>query len=105
MSDERLDKHQRMRLFCRQTRDRISWRGLRELLRRARAALGAPSAELQIARLALGDVPLVGFLQGGEIARNHLYGYTGVLTVFTQVWVMKRRNLGRGLSPLQQRPR
>lgn len=43
---------------------------------------GGPSAELQIIRRALGDVPLVGFFAGGEIARNHLYGYTGVLTVF-----------------------
>ena len=43
---------------------------------------GAPSAELQIVRRALGDVPLVGFFAGGEIARSHLYGYTGVLTVF-----------------------
>ncbi len=46
---------------------------------------GAPSAELQIVRRALGDVPLVGFFAGGEIARHHLYGYTGVLTVFTAV--------------------
>jgi small ligand-binding sensory domain FIST len=44
---------------------------------------GGTSAELQIVRRALGDVPLVGFFAGGEIARNHLYGYTGVLTVFT----------------------
>ena len=44
---------------------------------------GAPSAELQIVRRALGDVPLVGFFAGGEIARHNLYGYTGVLTVFT----------------------
>ncbi|MED5620667.1 FIST signal transduction protein [Ideonella sp. BN130291] len=43
---------------------------------------GAPSAELQILRHALGDVPLVGFFAAGEIARHHLYGYTGVLTVF-----------------------
>lgn len=43
---------------------------------------GAPSAELQIVRRALGDVPLVGFFAGGEIARQNLYGYTGVLTVF-----------------------
>lgn len=43
---------------------------------------GAPSAELQIVRQALGDVPLVGFFAAGEIARHHLYGYTGVLTVF-----------------------
>ena len=45
---------------------------------------GGPSAELQIVRRALGDVPLVGFFAGGEIARHHLYGYTGVLTVFTR---------------------
>jgi len=45
---------------------------------------GGPSAELQIVRHALGDVPLVGFFAAGEIARHHLYGYTGVLTVFTQ---------------------
>lgn len=44
---------------------------------------GAPNAELQIVRHALGDVPLVGFFAAGEIARHHLYGYTGVLTVFT----------------------
>ena len=44
---------------------------------------GAPSAELQIVRHALGDVPLVGFFAGGEIAHHRLYGYTGVLTVFT----------------------
>lgn len=44
---------------------------------------GGDSAELQIVRRALGDVPLVGFFAGGEIARHHLYGYTGVLTVFT----------------------
>ena len=44
---------------------------------------GGPSAELQIIRHALGDVPLVGFFAAGEIARKQLYGYTGVLTVFT----------------------
>ena len=44
---------------------------------------GSPSAELNIVRRALGDVPLVGFFAGGEIAHQNLYGYTGVLTVFT----------------------
>lgn len=44
---------------------------------------GGPSAELQIVRRALGDVPLVGFFAAGEIAGNQIYGYTGVLTVFT----------------------
>jgi small ligand-binding sensory domain FIST len=43
---------------------------------------GAPSAELAMVRQALGDVPLVGFFAAGEVARRHLYGYTGVLTVF-----------------------
>lgn len=45
---------------------------------------GGPSAELQIVRRALGDVPLVGFFAGGEIGHHHLYGYTGVLTVFVR---------------------
>ena len=43
---------------------------------------GAPSAELQMVRRALGDVPLAGFFAGGEIAHRHLYGYTAVLTTF-----------------------
>jgi small ligand-binding sensory domain FIST len=50
---------------------------------------GGPSAELKIVQHALGadgqDVPLVGFFASGEIARYHLYGYTGVLTVFTRL--------------------
>jgi len=49
---------------------------------RGGAHFGAPSAELAIVRHALGDVPLVGFFASGEIAHAHLYGYTGVLTVF-----------------------
>ena len=44
---------------------------------------GGPSAEMHIVRRALGDVPLVGFFAGGEIAHQELHGYTGVLTVFT----------------------
>ena len=44
---------------------------------------GAPSAELQLVRHALGDVPLVGFFAAGEIGHGRLYGYTGVLTAFT----------------------
>lgn len=50
---------------------------------RGGAHFGARHAELQTVRKALGEVPLVGFFAGGEIARHHLYGYTGVLTVFT----------------------
>lgn len=43
---------------------------------------GAPNAEMEIIAHALGDMPLVGMFANGEIARHHLYGYTGVLTVF-----------------------
>ncbi len=43
---------------------------------------GGPSAELKIVQHALGEVPLAGFFAAGEIARHHLYGYTGVLTAF-----------------------
>lgn len=50
---------------------------------RGGAHFGSPSAELQIIRRALGDVPLIGFFAGGEIAYDRLYGYSGVLTVFT----------------------
>jgi small ligand-binding sensory domain FIST len=50
---------------------------------RGGAHFGGPSAEALIIQHALGDVPLVGLFAAGEIARNQLYGYTGVLTVFT----------------------
>ncbi len=45
---------------------------------------GAPNAEMDIIAHALGDIPLVGFFASGEIAHHHLYGYTGVLTVFVR---------------------
>ncbi|HZF78532.1 MAG TPA: FIST N-terminal domain-containing protein [Rubrivivax sp.] len=54
---------------------------------RGGAHFGGPSAELRTVQHALSaggdEVPLVGFFAAGEIARHHLYGYTGVLTVFT----------------------
>ena len=43
---------------------------------------GSRGAELGLVREALGDVPLVGFFCNGEISRDRLYGYTGVLTLF-----------------------
>jgi small ligand-binding sensory domain FIST len=43
---------------------------------------GTRGAELALIRQALGEVPLVGFFCNGEISRDRLYGYTGVLTVF-----------------------
>jgi len=51
---------------------------------RGGAHFGGPCAELSIIQQALGDVPLVGLFAAGEIAHRHLYGYTGVLTVFAQ---------------------
>ena len=45
---------------------------------------GDTGAELAIIKHNLGDVPLVGFYANGEIARNKLYGYTGVLTLFVK---------------------
>ncbi len=39
--------------------------------------------ELRIIREGLGDFPVAGFFANGEIAHNRLYGYTGVLTVFS----------------------
>ncbi len=88
--------------FCR--RDRKSAREdlermLHDLLartgKRARGALyysclgrgphvfGEDSAEVRMVQEALGDVPLVGFFCNGEISHRRLYGYTGVLTLFT----------------------
>ncbi len=43
---------------------------------------GTQGAELDIIRHNLGDLPLVGMYANGEIARNHVYGHTGVLTLF-----------------------
>ena len=59
---------------------------------------GGPSAELKIVQHALGDVPLVGFFAGGEIAHQHLYGYTGVLTV------VHRAGLNAGRHNPRRRP-
>jgi small ligand-binding sensory domain FIST len=44
---------------------------------------GSRGAELSLVREALGAVPLVGFFCNGEISRDRLYGYTGVLTLFS----------------------
>jgi small ligand-binding sensory domain FIST len=43
---------------------------------------GSRGAELDLVKRALGEVPLVGFFCNGEISRDRLYVYTGVLTVF-----------------------
>lgn len=52
-------------------------------LGRGRHLFGDNSAEMQQIRELLGDVPLAGFYANGEISHNRLYGYTGVLTLFS----------------------
>jgi small ligand-binding sensory domain FIST len=51
-------------------------------LARGEHMFGARGEELALVRRALGEVPLVGFFCNGEISRDRLYGYTGVLTLF-----------------------
>ena len=52
-------------------------------LGRGQALFGTDNDELDMIRETLGDFPLVGFFANGEICNDQLYGYTGVLTVFT----------------------
>jgi small ligand-binding sensory domain FIST len=53
-------------------------------LGRGRNQFGPDSEEARTIAEALGpDVPLLGFFCNGEIYANRLYGYTGVLTVFS----------------------
>lgn len=76
---------------------------LRAMLTRLKGRLGAPprgalyfscvargpnmfqraDGEVALIRETLGDVPLVGFACSGEISGGRIYGYTGVLAVFT----------------------
>jgi small ligand-binding sensory domain FIST len=50
---------------------------------RGSGMFGTPDQEMAIIRDRLGDVPLVGFYCGGEISNGRLYGYTGVLALFS----------------------
>ncbi len=49
---------------------------------RGQNLFGPGSAEMQMIRDELGDLPLAGFYANGEISNNRLYGYTGVLALF-----------------------
>lgn len=44
---------------------------------------GKEGHEVGLIRQHLGDFPLVGFYAGGEISNSRLYGYTGILILFT----------------------
>jgi len=52
-------------------------------LGRGRNLFGKDSNELKLIAAELGDFPLVGFYANGEISQDRVYGYTGVLTLFT----------------------
>ncbi|MEZ5815509.1 MAG: FIST N-terminal domain-containing protein [Hyphomicrobiaceae bacterium] len=43
----------------------------------------AKSHEMRAIREAFGDVPIAGFFGNGEISNDRVYGYTGVLTLFS----------------------
>ncbi len=51
-------------------------------LGRGREQFGDHSEEVRFIHSVLGDFPLVGFFANGEIHKNSLYGFTGVLTLF-----------------------
>jgi len=53
-------------------------------LGRGRNLFGEHSEELELIASVLGGFPLVGFYANGEISQDRLYGYTGVLTLFTE---------------------
>lgn len=50
---------------------------------RGRNLFGTESQELKLLQDELGEVPLTGFFANGEIFNDRLYGYTGVLAVFS----------------------
>lgn len=52
-------------------------------LGRGRNLFGENSEELKLIASEVGNFPLVGFYANGEISQDRLYGYTGVLTLFT----------------------
>ena len=76
-----------MRRMLRTIKSRLSKQPLGALyyscLARGRNQFGDDSTELKMIQEYLGDIPLAGFFANGEILHNRLYGYTGVLTVFT----------------------
>jgi len=50
---------------------------------RGREQFGINSEETKLIHSVLGDFPLIGFFANGEIHKNLLYGFTGVLTLFS----------------------
>jgi len=86
--DQRAARSDLIRI-CTELRDEIEDEGLairgalyHSCVARGANLFGAPGAELELIRHNLGDIPLIGFHANGEIARDRIYGYTGVLTLF-----------------------
>jgi small ligand-binding sensory domain FIST len=76
--------------ICTELRDELETDGLAvrgavyvSCVARGRSLFGSPSAEVALIQSQLGEFPMVGFFANGEIANHQLYGYTGVLTLFT----------------------
>lgn len=76
---------------CTELRDEVESESLRingahfvSCVARGQSLFGATGAETALLRHNLGDVPITGFYANGEIARERLYGYTGVVTLFVE---------------------
>jgi small ligand-binding sensory domain FIST len=76
--------------ICTELRDEIETNGQTirgahyvSCVARAGHLFSGQQTELDVLRHYLGGVPLIGFYANGEIARDRLYTYTGILTLFT----------------------
>ena len=76
--------------ICAELRDEVESQGQHikgahyvSCVARSGQLFGGPASEMRLIDQQLGNVPVVGFYANGEIARDRLYGYTGVLTVFS----------------------
>ncbi len=49
---------------------------------RGQNLFGSESQEMKMIQEEFGDLPIAGFFANGEISRDRVYGYTGVLTLF-----------------------
>lgn len=49
---------------------------------RGQNLFGSNSEEMKMIQEEFGDIPIAGFFANGEISRDRVYGYTGVLTLF-----------------------
>ena len=86
----RRDPESAVKDMCRMTQElkrRIGNRPIRGGIYVTCAARGpnqfaAPERETQVINEALGEFPMIGFFANGELNRDRIYAYTGVLTLF-----------------------